>query len=167
MTTPTGRAASSTPSRHTGRAPAAYAEGVNPTVPLRVLGPPEVLHRGDGYTLWHGGITDGPHGMSLIVEVLDESGARRMNGDEWQSSPQRRWPVELTATAPDVQPARPHEIIEARSPHYYRLICTFGKYGRSLGPRPGPAGVQLEFVVHPLDVRVARHVSGEASILPA
>ena len=38
----------------------------------------EVLSRDDGYTLWHSGITDGPHGLSLVVEVLDESGGRRM-----------------------------------------------------------------------------------------
>jgi len=133
---------------------------VTETVLLRLVGAPEVLHRGDGYTLWHGGITDGPHGLSLIVEVLDESGARRMTGDEWQSNTQRRWPVELTATLPDEHKARPHEIIEARSPHYYRLICTFGKFGRSLGPRPGPESLQLEFVVHPLDIRVVRPVIG-------
>ena len=131
---------------------------VNSTVLLRTLCGPEVLHRGDGYTLWHGGVTDGPHGLSLIVEVLDESGARRMTSDDWQSSPQRRWPVELTATVPGEEPARPHEIIEARSPHYYRLICTFGKYGRSLGTRPGPDGLHLEFVVHPLGFHVTRHI---------
>ncbi len=145
----------------------AYAEGVNTSVPLRMLGPPEVLHRGGGYTLWHGGITDGPHGISLIVEVLDESGGRRMTGEDWQSSPRRRWPVELTATGPDGQAVRPHEIIEARSSSYYRLICTFGKYSRSMGPRPGPGGLRLEFIVHPLDLRIARHVSGEASAVAA
>jgi hypothetical protein len=134
---------------------------VNQTVLLRLVSAPEVLHRSDGYTLWHSGITDGPHGLSLIAEVLDESGARRMTGDEWGSNSQRRWPVELTATLPGEQPSRPHEIIEARSPHYYRLICTFGKFCRSLGPRPGPDGLRLEFVVHPLDFHVVRDVTGE------
>ncbi len=140
---------------------------VNSTVRLRTVSPPEVLHRGDGYTLWHGGIIDGPHGLSLIVEVLDEGGNRRMNGNDWQSGTHRRWPVEVIMTLPDGQSARPHEIIEARSPHYYRLICTFGKYGRSLGPRPGSDGVRLEFVVHPIDLRVTREIVGAVSTVPA
>jgi hypothetical protein len=129
------------------------------TVQLRLVSGPEILHRGDGYTLWHSGITDGPHGLSLTVEVLDESGARRMNGEQWQSSPFNRGPLELTTTAPGAHLARPHETIEARSPHYYRLVCTFGKYGRALGPRCGPEELQLNVTVHPLGVRVTRTIS--------
>jgi hypothetical protein len=51
---------------------------------------------------------------------------------------------------PDGGMVRPHDIIEARSAHYYRLICAFGKYGRATGPRPGPDGLQLVAAVHPL-----------------
>jgi hypothetical protein len=129
------------------------------TVQLRHLAGPEVLHRSDGFTLWHSGITDGPHGLSVTVEVLDESGTRRMDGEQWQSTPLSRAPVELTVTAPGAQVARPHETIEARSAHYYRLICTFGKFGRALGPRPGPDELELNVIVHPLDVRVTRTIS--------
>jgi hypothetical protein len=132
---------------------------VNSTVQLRLVSEPEVLNRDDGYTLWHSGITDGPHGLSLVVEVLDESGGRRMAGEQWQSGTLNRWPVELTATVLGADPARPHEIIEARSPHYYRLICTFGKYGRALGPRPQLDELQLDFTVHPLGLHVTRTIS--------
>jgi len=129
------------------------------TVQLRQVSGPEVLHRCDGYTIWHTGITDGPHGLSVTVEVLDESGTRRMDGEQWRSSPLNRGPLELTATMPDsTRIARPHETIEARSAHYYRLICTFGKYGRALGPRPGVDDLQLNVIVHPLGVHVTRTI---------
>jgi hypothetical protein len=131
---------------------------VNLAVQLRLVTGPEVLHRDDGYTLWHNGIVDGPHGLSLTVEVLDETGGRRMSGERWQSSSLNRWPVEVTATAGG-EIARPHEIIEARSPHYYRLICMFGKYGRAVGPRPGSEGLQLDVTVHPLGIHVTRAVT--------
>lgn len=132
---------------------------MNSTVQLRLVSDPEILHREDGYTLWHTGITDGPHGLSLTVEVLDESGARRMDSEQWQSSSVKRWPVELTGTLPGGDVARPLEIIEARSAHYYRLICTFGKYGRAVGPRPGLDGLRLDFTVHPLGVHVTRTIT--------
>jgi hypothetical protein len=131
---------------------------VNSTVQLRLVSGPSVLHREDGYTLWHGGITDGPHGLSLTLEVLDESGTGRMAGEQWQSTALKRWPVELTAMVPGGDPVRPHEIIEARSAHYYRLICTFGKYGRAMGPRPGPGGLELAAAVHPLGWHVCHPI---------
>jgi hypothetical protein len=140
---------------------------VNATVALRALCAPEVLHRSDGYTLWHNGIADGPHGLSLTVEVLDESGGRRMAGPDWQSSQSRRWPLELTATPQGGIPARPQEIIEARSPHYYRLFCSYGRFGRGLGTRLGPDGLRLEFVVHPLGLQIVRHLAGTMSPVPA
>ena len=110
---------------------------------------PEILHRGDGYTLWHSGVTDGPHGLCLTVEVLDESGTRRMDGEQWRSNTLNRGPIELTAIGPGADLARPHETIEVRSPHYYRLICTFGKYGRAIGPRCGPEELQLNVTCPP------------------
>jgi len=128
---------------------------VNSTVLLRSVSGPEILHRCDGYTVWHSGVCDGPHGLCLTLEVLDESGARRMDGEQWQSSTTRRWPLDISVSSPDIVSARPHEVIEARSPHYYRLICMFGKYGRVLGPRPAP-DLQLTVIVHPLGVHVTR-----------
>jgi hypothetical protein len=136
---------------------------MNPSVQLQLACAPDVLYRGEGYTFWHGGITFGPHGLSLVVEVLDDSGRGRMAGDDWLSSPLRRWPVEMTALVGGEAPVRPHEVIEVRSPHFYRLISTFGRYGRCLGPKVGEHGLWLEFVVHPLDLRVTRHLDATGS----
>lgn len=127
---------------------------------LRSVDAPEVLYRGKGFTVWHGGVIDGPHGLALTVEVLDESGSGRMIEDDWQSSALRRWPLDVTMTSPQERLTRPQEIIEARSPHYYRLISTFGKFGRGLGPRLDAAGARLDIVVHPLELRLTRQLSG-------
>jgi hypothetical protein len=129
-----------------------------PPVQLRLVAGPEVLARHVGYTLWHAGIVNGPHGLALTIEVLDESGSRRMAGQRWQSSSLNRGPVEVSAvTVGDV--TRPCETIEARSPDYYRLICMFGKYGRTLGPRAGAEGLHLDVTVHPLGLHVMRAIA--------
>ena len=119
---------------------------------------PEILGYEDGYVLWHGGVVDGPHGLTLTVEVLDETGGRRMTGDRWQSSNLNRGPIELSVVAAGGV-IRPCETIEARSPDYYRLICMFGKYGRSVGARITPDGLQLDFTIHPLGLHVTRVIT--------
>ncbi|WP_329107701.1 hypothetical protein OG792_04810 [Micromonospora sp. NBC_01699] len=123
----------------------------------RLVSAPEVLHDSDGWVLWHSGVTDGPHGLQTVVEVIDTSGRDRVTGPAWNVGERDRWPIEVTATEGATDPVTPKAFSEESTPRSYRLFVSFGRYGKRLGPRPDTdEPVLLTFTVPPLDVRVER-----------
>lgn len=94
----------------------------------RLVSAPEVLHDSDGWVLWHSGVTDGPHGLQTVVEVIDTSGRDRVTGPAWNVGERDRWPIEVTATEGATDPVTPKAFSEestlARTGCSYRSDAT-------------------------------------------
>jgi hypothetical protein len=121
----------------------------------RLIAAPEVLHREDGWVIWHGGIVDGLNGLQLDLEVVDVSGQGRVTGPPWEH-PAR--PIEVTAGADKRETMHPAATTHATA-QAYRISTQFGRFGKSLGPRlENGSTLWISIDAHPLAVHIERQL---------
>ncbi|GLY25219.1 hypothetical protein [Micromonospora sp. NBRC 101691] len=112
----------------------------------RILRRPEILGRRDGLILLHNGIIDGPHGLMMVVDVLEEPGSGALRTPAWRE-PGLPSPLAVTAAGPDGDPVYPKILRGDGGRGYYRMIVTFGLYGRPT--RIAPEGAQITVTLDP------------------
>lgn len=132
---------------------------------LRLIAAPEALLDQDGWRVWHSGITDGPHGLETVVDILDTSGQERIRGPLWEMPDRPRPPIEVTAQTGDDELVHP-SVSEYISPDAGQLHVKFGRFGRRLGPRPDDGPIQLTIHVHAVGIRIDRVLDGPGNGAP-
>ncbi|MEU9509897.1 hypothetical protein AB0D32_26870 [Micromonospora sp. NPDC048170] len=101
----------------------------------RLLVPPAMLGRSVGLAVLHWGVIDGPHGLSLVIEVVDEEHTGSLNEGQWKDPSVDV--VQIYATTGTSEPIHPKVIARTSGPSWQRWTVTFGRYDR-------PARVDLD-----------------------
>ncbi|MFY1599547.1 hypothetical protein [Micromonospora sp. WMMD737] len=110
----------------------------------RLLVPPAVLGRAVGLVVLHWGVIDGPHGLSLVVEVVDEDHTGALREGQWKDPSVDV--VRIYATVGAGEPIHPDVTARTSGPSWQRWTVTFGRYDR-------PARVDLDRASVVVDAR--------------
>ncbi|GAB2919053.1 hypothetical protein GCM10027280_02610 [Micromonospora polyrhachis] len=93
----------------------------------RLLQPPVLLGRAGGVALVHWGVVDGPNGLSLVVEAIDEGQAGVLQEGAWKEPGVDA--VQILAAVTTGQVVQPKVTARTTGPGWQRWTTTFGRYG--------------------------------------
>ncbi|BCL13858.1 hypothetical protein GCM10017556_15970 [Micromonospora sagamiensis] len=96
--------------------------------------------------LLHNGIIDGPHGLMMVIDILEEPGSGALRTPTWKG-PGLPSPLTVTATGPAGDVVTPKVITSDGGPGYHRFVITFGRYGKP--PRVSPRGTRITVSLDP------------------
>ncbi|MGC4856393.1 hypothetical protein ACLQ24_24220 [Micromonospora sp. DT4] len=116
----------------------------------RLLRPPAVLGRIAGLTLLHWGVLDSPHGLSLVVEVVDEDNTGALQTGPWKDPQTDN--LSIHATTGDADPIYPKTMARFTGPAWQRWMITFDRYDRPA--RVNASTATLTITLRPLDLDV-------------
>ncbi|MEU8332234.1 hypothetical protein AB0J14_35500 [Micromonospora arborensis] len=124
----------------------------------RLLRPPAVLSRAAGLALLHWGVVDGPHGLSLVVEVVDEDATGALQTGPWKDPQTDNLSIHVTTG--DAEPIYPKTMARFSGPAWQRWMVTFDRYDRPA--RVNAATATITITARPVDLRAAIDLSGRA-----
>ncbi|SCL28626.1 hypothetical protein GA0074692_2575 [Micromonospora pallida] len=123
----------------------------------RLLQPPAILARGGGLVLLHNGVIDGPHGLMMVIDILEEPGSGALRTPDW-TGPGLPSPLTVTATGPDGEPVQPKVMTSDGGPGYHRAVVTFGRYGKPT--RLSPEDTRIAVTLAPPGLSAAINLAG-------
>ncbi|TYB95257.1 hypothetical protein FXF53_25110 [Micromonospora sp. WP24] len=113
----------------------------------RLLRPPTVLRRSAGLALLHWGVINGPHGLSLVVEVVDEDATGALQKGPWKDPQTDN--LSIYAAVDSSAPIYPKTMARFTGPSWQRWMITFDRYDRPA--RVDPATAKITIIVRPID----------------
>ncbi|GAA2699446.1 hypothetical protein GCM10010429_01180 [Micromonospora olivasterospora] len=113
----------------------------------RLLAPPALLGRVAGIALLHWGVVDGPNGLSLVVEVIDEEQTGALQEGAWKDPGIDT--VVITATGRDGEPVPAKDVMRSGGRGFQRWTASFQRHG---GPVRTDPAAPLTVTARPLDL---------------